>query len=375
MKSSPFSFFQSIPARCARLPPFRSASQAGTDRRAVLPNPARLAVGPYPRENTGTRHLAKVGTDRRAVLSLFLLLPLALCAALPRASPDTPATNEPPHLSAPIPQPFSAYQPIIDRMPFGAPPSNFDPNGANASQAQTDAQVQAEQQKLAKQVNMSCVNVTPEGATAIGFTDLSEKPPVNYYLLVGANANGWTVVDADYDEEWAQIRKDSVTVTLKLGKGLIDAPPPRPAAAASAGVPAQNAVPTNTVVSSASGIIRRPSKAGQPPSPALPSSQLAEMQKMREELDKIRDQGGDVKSYMDRLRERKQQEKAEKAAAEEAARVKLQELARKITEDELRKKEHEMNLSLIEQGAKPISDIELTPEEEQALVDKGVLAQ
>ena len=263
-------------------------------------------------------------------------------------------------------------------MPFGALPSNFDPNSANAAQAQTDAQVQAEQQKLAKQVNMSCVNITPEGATAIGFTDLSEKPPINYYLLVGATGGGWTVVDADYDDEWAQIQKENVTITLKLGKGLIDAPPPRPAAAANAGAPAPegSAVPTNTVVSSASGIIRRPSKAGQALTPGtLPASQMAEMQKMREELDKLRDQGGDVKSYMDRLRERKQQEKAEKAAAEEAARVKLQELARKITEDELKKKEHEMNLSLIEQGAKPISDIELTPEEEQALVDKGVLAQ
>lgn len=376
MKSGLFSFFRSLSARRAvgpypRLQPFRSASQVGTDRRAVLPShPARWTV-----------------------LSVFLLLPLATFAALPHASSDTstakPAhaskpdvqnapVTEPAHISAPIPQSFSTYQPILDRMPFGTLPPNFNPNGADAAQVQTDAQVQAEQQKLAKQVNMSCVNITPEGTTAIGFTDLSEKPPINYYLLVGATGGGWTVVDADYDDEWAQIQKDGVTITLKLGKGLIDAPPPRSTVAANTpNPPAQDptAAPTG-MVTRVPGLILRPSEKGLPPVPrGLTAAQQAEMDKMREEMKKIAEEGGDVKSYRDRLRERAQKEKADKAAAEETARTQLQELARKITQDELKKKERETNLNLIEQGARPISDIELTPEEEQALVDKGVLAQ
>ena len=267
-------------------------------------------------------------------------------------------------------QDFSKYQLILDRMPFGALPANFGQNAASAEQTQTDAQVKAEQQKLAKQVNMSCVNVTPDGSTAIGFTDLDAKPPVNYYLLVGATAGGWSVVAADYDEEWAQIKKEDITITLKLGKGLIDAPPPTHAPALTA----------EKDVSSPDtpqfGSIRRPALAGRgPPSPASSQARLAESQKLHEEITKVKESGGDLGSYMDRLRERKQQEKAEKAAAEQAAREQLQNLARKITEEELKKEEREMNLNLIEQGAHPISDIELTPEEEAVLVQKGVLAQ
>ncbi len=300
----------------------------------------------------------------------------ACCAGLANAS--APAAGY-------TPAPFSDYQPILDRMPFGALPAGFGQAPAAASTQPTDAQVQAEQQKLAKQVNMSCVNVTPDGATAIGFTDLSAKPPVNYYLLVGATAGGWTVVNADYDDEWAQIEKEGVTITLKLGKGLIDAPPVAPAAAtaalhapvptAPAAQPAPNAdqeVPTPP----RPGLIKRPSQGGRPTiNTASLQRSRADTDQIREDLAKLKTEGGDVTSYMERLKERKAQEKADKDAAEQAARDKLQELARKITQDELAKKEREMNLNLIEKGAKPISDIELTPEEEQALVDKGVLGQ
>lgn len=120
------------------------------------------------------------------------------------------------------PAPFSKYQQILDRMPFGALPPNFGQTPPEAP-TQTEAQMQAEQQKLAQQINMSCINITPDGSTAIGFTDLSAKPPVNFYLLVGASAGGWTVIDADYDLEVAIIEKDGVRINLKLGKGLIDA--------------------------------------------------------------------------------------------------------------------------------------------------------
>lgn len=272
---------------------------------------------------------------------------------------------------------FAYYQPILDRMPFGAPPPDVPPE-LSAEQAKDAAQVQAEQQKLAKQINMSCINVTPGGATAIGFTDLNEKPPLNFYLLVGATGGGWKVLDANYDEEWAQIEKDGVTITLKLGKGLIDGPPvhetaPPPAFAQTATLPAPS---EKTSTTNRPALIHRPSLGGRPSLNVASLNQArVEADQIREDVAKLRESGGDIKSYMERLRERKAQEKAAKEAAEEAARQELQTMAQKITAEELKKKEREMNLHLIEQGAKPISSIELTPEEEAALVDKGVLSQ
>lgn len=280
------------------------------------------------------------------------------------------------------PQPFEHYQPILDRMPFGAPPPPGD--AAAAAPAATDAQLQADQQKLAKQINMSCINVTPGGQTAIGFTDLGEKPPQNYYLLVGDTGGGWTVLGADYDEEWAQIEKDGVTITLKLGKGLIDAPPAaEKAAAVAATAPAASEppavssdAPTPDTFSLKPGLVKRPAGSSRAPLNVVSLHRKAqETDQIRQELKKLSEEGGDVSSYMERLRERKAKEKVEKDAAEQSARDKLQELARKITEEELKKREREINLSLIEQGASPISDIELTPEEESRLVEKGVLAQ
>lgn len=277
------------------------------------------------------------------------------------------------------PAPFSDYQPILDRMPFGALPPGFGQAAAEPVLLQTDAQLQAEQQKLAKQVNMSAVTITPNGATAIGFTDLSAKPPVSFYLLVGDSAGGWTVLNADYDEEWAQIEKEGVTITLQLGKGLIDAPPiraPAEVANAPAATPALDEHPAAEAVPALRpGLIRRPSQANMPPIPGLvTTAQRTELPQTREEIAKIKEQGGDVKSYIERLRERKIREKAEKTAVEQFASEKLQEMARRITQDELAKKEREMNLSLIEQGDKPVSDIQFTPEEDSSLVDKGVLA-
>ena len=304
---------------------------------------------------------------KRPVPSFFaaaLLLPLCTGAA-PAATASAAYT----------PAPFSDYQPILDRMPFGAPP----PEGGQAldpEQAKTDAQVKADPQKLATQVNMSCVNITPDGGIAVGFTDLSEKPPANYYMRVGTASRGWTVLAADYDEEWAQIERDGITITLKLGEGLIDAPPVH-AAPVPVAMPPPVAEPAELKEGARQlppGLIRRSSQRERPDIPGLTIVNRAENQQ-REDLAKLKASGGDIGSYMERLRERKAKETAEKAAAEESARKQIQELAQKITQDELKKREREMNLNLIEQGAHPISEIELTPEEEAALAERGVLLQ
>jgi len=140
----------------------------------------------------------------------WILFAVALCVATCHAKPDADAYAKPD---------FDTYQPILDRMPFGALP---DPTVAPPSQ--DDALKKKEQELLARQVNMSAVNIMPDGRTAIGFTDLSAKPPVNHYLHVGESSDGWTVIDADYDEETATIKKGGVEIALKLGKGLIESP-------------------------------------------------------------------------------------------------------------------------------------------------------
>ena len=176
------------------------------------------------------RLLLSIPRPLRSPAAAFLGLAcpgLSLLASAPAGEPYSPP-------------PFGHYQPILDRMPFGALPANF--NAADPAAAQTEAQVKAEQQALAKQVNMSAVNVTPDGATAIGFTDLSVNPPVNYYVRVGDSAGGWTVLSADYDEEMASIEKEGVAITLKLGQGLVDTPATN-AAMASARAPAPERPP------------------------------------------------------------------------------------------------------------------------------------
>lgn len=122
-------------------------------------------------------------------------------------------------------QPFSRYQTIIDRKPFGPEPVNFDPEALPGSAAasvaggeMTPEQRTAEERQLAAKVRVSILNVTPAGVVKVGFTDSSVTPNENYYLKVGASQNGWTVKDADPKTESVTLEKDGVEVTLKLGE-------------------------------------------------------------------------------------------------------------------------------------------------------------
>ena len=233
--------------------------------------------------------------------------------------------------AARVAPPFEHYQPILDRMPFGSLPANFSAEAVDPATLKNEAQVKAEQQALAKKVNMSAVNVTPEGSTAIGFTDLSVNPPVSYYLRVGDEAGGWTVLSADYDTETAAIEKDGVTITLKLGKGLVDAPPA--AAAAGAAAPAAPAAAT--------------------PRPALPPGLI--------NLRKLGTSGGaapaakeaaaeSTRSYAERLRERATQKTQAQMAAEAKMREQFEKLARETAAREIQRREDEVALAAQEQA-------------------------
>lgn len=266
------------------------------------------------------------------------------------------------------PKPFEFYQSIIDRAPFGVIATG-DAAGPGGSAAAPEEQVKIEQEQLAKQINMSGITIMPDGTLAVGFADMSVNPAAFYFLQVGKKSTtGWSVVAANYKQEWATIEKEGVQVTIQLGKGVIAAPPAaevevKPAAAAPVEVEHATAVGTGF------GRLNRPSRAGLPPMPNLKAN-LEKVKQRQAELAKIRAEGGDVKSYMERLRERNKAEVEAKQAAEEEARQQLT----KVAETERSKKERELNLELIRQGARPLSDITLTPEEEKDLVDKGVLS-
>jgi hypothetical protein len=268
---------------------------------------------------------------------------------------------------------FAPYQVIVDRAIFGKPP--LAPATASSAPVADLAQKQAE--ALAKKITLCAVNRTPSDNTAVGLIDNDAKPPRNLYLNVGDTVDGYTILAADYDVETATIEKDGVVITLQLGKGLVvpgAAPAALPAAGPERSLRAAGIIAShNGAPAGRGGVIRRPSQAGGSRMPGFSPQQREAMEQRRQEIEKIREEGGDVGSYMTKLRERRTQEREAKAAAEEAARQKVQELARQMTEEELRNREREINLSLIEGGSHPISDIELTPEEEAALVKKGVL--
>lgn len=112
------------------------------------------------------------------------------------------------------------YQSIIDRQMFGQPPPGFDPNKLPSEvSAQSAKELTKEQEKIRSSVHFSIINITPNGDTAVGFTDNSDpKTPVHYYLKVGESSGGWTLKEADAAKEFMKIEKDGIEVELTLGQ-------------------------------------------------------------------------------------------------------------------------------------------------------------
>ena len=120
-------------------------------------------------------------------------------------------------------QPLERYQSIIDRQMFGPLPPGFDPTKSpsevsKSAAAESEKQLTQEQEKLQSSIRFSVINVTPEGKTAVGFTDNSDpKAPVHYYLKVGEKRNGWEVKEADAQAATMTIAKGEIEVSLSLG--------------------------------------------------------------------------------------------------------------------------------------------------------------
>jgi hypothetical protein len=272
------------------------------------------------------------------------------------------------------PQPFSHYQSILDRKPFGVPPPA--PVGPAAAEAA------APPPAFVSKIILCSINRTPAGPVAVGFVDSSQNPPKSYYVLNGDNSDGFAVLEASFENESATLEKDGVRIDLKMGKGpTVGSSPPVPMAGpAATRLPAASVQPViapQPVLANQPirpGIVRRAGQGNGPPMPTpMSPERAAELQKTREEMNKLRETGGDVESYLAKLRERRAAEQAQKNAVELAAREEVQALAKKLTAEEMARQERAINLRLIEQGARPISDIVLTAEEDKVLVEKGVL--
>ncbi len=120
-------------------------------------------------------------------------------------------------------QPFERYQSIIDRQMFGPLPPGFDPEklpsevarGAGGAEGE---ELTKEQEQVKSSVHFSVINVTPDGKTAVGFTDNSDaKAPRHYYLKVGESRDGWEVKAADPVSASMTIVKNGIEVSLTLG--------------------------------------------------------------------------------------------------------------------------------------------------------------
>lgn len=116
-------------------------------------------------------------------------------------------------------RPYEDYTSIIDRQMFGALPPGFDPTKLPTEVAKIDQKaLSKEQEKLQSAIRFSMINITPSGEVAVGFSDNSNpKAPVHYYLKVGEERGGWTLLEADPYEETMKIVKNDIEVSLKLG--------------------------------------------------------------------------------------------------------------------------------------------------------------
>jgi hypothetical protein len=193
-------------AFCAGLFSFTLYAQVSTNE----------APATAPADNTVTPEAAPVAIEQPAssneTVTADVEAPVAGEAAATSLSPEVSAFDK------------SPYPVILEKMPFGVPPDLAALNAAATSM--DEVKMKAEQDKLAATFSWTAINITPDGKTAIGFTDLSAKPPANYYMTVGESANDWKVVEADYKEETATIQKGEVSISLKFGNKSPIAPTP-----------------------------------------------------------------------------------------------------------------------------------------------------
>ena len=230
-------------------------------------------------------------------------------------------------------QPYERYQSIVDRQMFGPLPPNFDPTKspsevARGSGSAAEKELTKEQEKMKSAIRFTVINVTPEGETAIGFTDNSDpKAPVHYYLKVGESRGGWEVKAADAKTATMTVAKDGVEVSLSLGGDSSKGG----SAVASGGRDAAVAQPRRSTLLSTLGGRRRARR------------ELAEAEE-REAAQRAAERAAEERAREEERARREEEEKAQRAAEREESRrqlMQIQEELRKAREERQNSRESE----------------------------------
>lgn len=313
-----------------------------------------------------------------AFLPLFLACAIALKAEPGESQPAAGAGSPPAVVEesqssgsstsvARIP-PREYYAVILNRKPFGDA-ADLKPAAPVDQQAELAAAEQAKQeQNLARQIDMVAITRSPTGKTLVGLVDKSDgKNPRNYCLAAGESAGGFTITEASFTDETATIEREGVSITLKLGKGVVQKTDDAAGAAA-------DPKATGAAAPSLAAPTIAPAASPHPPAGIRPGIRPG---LIRSGESAAAGTSGTPRtlapgSYARRIRERRASEAA--ATQEEIAKLRQQvEEAAKTSKEEAAKRERAINLELISRGQQPLSQIELTPEEDAELVRKGVL--
>lgn len=102
---------------------------------------------------------------------------------------------------------FSRYSVILNRRPFG------DTTPADVAHSITLPETSTP--SFIDSLRMVALTCSREDIR-VGFIDSSKTPPKTYFLYVGELQDGIEVVSANYEEEWAKVRKDGEERTLHM---------------------------------------------------------------------------------------------------------------------------------------------------------------
>ena len=234
--------------------------------------------------------------------------------------------------------PYERYQSIVDRQMFGEPPVGFDRTKPPSTVSRSSKggfeaeQLSQEQQQIKSAIHFSVINVTPQGETAVGFTDNGNaKQPVHYYLKVGESRNGWTVKEADPVKATMTIAKGEVEVSLSIGDNSAKGP----AKAAAGQEPSERAAVAPLAAGARAGLLgsslrnrrmlreQRRQEQEKKAQLAVAEAQQAveEAKKRQEERDRLEaEEKAEQRAQLQQIREelRKSREEAERARAEQA---------------------------------------------------------
>ena len=250
----------------------------------------------------------------RLSLLLLILAPLAVFA-----QSETPTREH--------------YQPIVDAKPFGDVAKQV-----SAEEAAKAAEEQKQKEEIAQKFRMVGITDYPDGTRKIAFLD--ETQGVASYLLgIGESENGFTLIEADYDAEWATLTKDGLTFTLGLGKGLIEKPDPE-----------EEAEPLTPLSPAARRVLPQAAAQSATAKPAAKSGSFSARLRRRE--------AAKVKAEAER-----REAIAKDIAAENAKIIQAQSQAQT---------ERRLQIERIKRGLPPTKPITLTPAEDAELEAAGV---